>query len=203
MVKATMPDEHHSRFQPKSRFPAALLEEADKELDGLVNVLQQEGVQVFRPKNIDWYDVGGYTAAMARDGLITVGNTIIEAPFSWECRKREIELAYSGVLSELERNGPVTIIRAPKLVGTDTIYDNLGKQEDGIQDEKHSWAINNTRPAFDAADFMRFGKVLIGQYSHVTNHKGVEYLRACLPDGYTVEILDGTTSITTFNGIHY
>ncbi|KMU80267.1 glycine amidinotransferase [Coccidioides immitis RMSCC 3703] len=53
----------------------------------------------------------------------------------------------------------------------------------------HTWAINNTRPSFDTADFMRFGKVIIGQLSNVTNMKGVEYLRSVIPEGYTVEIL--------------
>ncbi|KFY63145.1 hypothetical protein V496_04155 [Pseudogymnoascus sp. VKM F-4515 (FW-2607)] len=190
MVKATMPEEHHDRFQPKSRFPGALLKQADEELDGLVNVLEKEGVKVFRPKHVDWYDAGGYTAAMPRDGLITVGNTIIEAPFSWGCRKREIDLAYSGLLAKLEQAGQFTIIRAPKIIGADTIYNDVGQLADGAGETKHNWAINNSRPAFDAADFMRFGKVLIGQYSHVTNCRGVEYLRACIPNGYTVEVLD-------------
>lgn len=192
MVKATMPEEHHDRFQPKSRFPGALLKQADEELDGLVNVLEKEGVKVFRPKHVDWYDAGGYTAAMPRDGLITVGNTIIEAPFSWGCRKREIDLAYSGLLAKLEQAGQFTIIRAPKIIGADTIYNDVGQLADGAGETKNNWAINNSRPAFDAADFMRFGKVLIGQYSHVTNCRGVEYLRACIPNGYTVEMLDGT-----------
>lgn len=192
MLKATMPEEHHDRFKPKSRFPATILDKADKELDGLVNVLQEEGIKVFRPTQVDWYNTGGYTAAMPRDGLITVGNTIIEAPFSWGCRKREIDLAYSAVLTKLEEDGQLTIIRAPKIIGEDTIYDDLEPPNGQFRNEKHSWAINNSRPAFDAADFLRFGKVLIGQYSNVTNHRGVEYLRACVPNGYTVEMLEGT-----------
>lgn len=39
---------------------------------------------------------------------------------------------------------------------------------------------------------MRFGKILIGQYSHVTNLKGVEYLRDQIPQDYSIEILDVT-----------
>lgn len=192
MIQATMPEQYHGHFQPKSRFPKNVLQKADVELDQLASVLQQDGIKVYRPDDVDWYAVGGYTAAMPRDGLITVGNTIIEAPFSWGSRKREIDLAYSGILAELASDGHLTIVRAPKIVGTDTIYDDVGKPQDGLVDGKYPWAVNNSRPAFDAADFMRFGQVLIGQYSNVTNAKGVEYLRACVPGGYTVEMLEGT-----------
>ncbi|KAF2713159.1 hypothetical protein K504DRAFT_472613 [Pleomassaria siparia CBS 279.74] len=158
------------RFRPKSPFPEKLLEGSDAELNFLADALEKEG-----------YQVGGYTAAMPRDSLMTVGNTIIEAPFSWGSRKREVDLAYSGVLKELEKEGSITIVRAPKIFGVDTIYDDIGPVQEGVQKSgkngNHVWAINNSR-------------VVIGQYSNVTTHKGVEYLRACVPDGYTVEILE-------------
>lgn len=123
---------------------------------------------------------------------MTVGNTIIEAPFAWRSRKLEIDLAYGDVLADLAANPHTTVVRAPKVDGPDTIYDDISQHEHVVDDEFHEWAINNTRPAFDCADFMRFGKVLIGQYSNVTNEKGVDYLRANIPDGYTVEMLEGT-----------
>ncbi|GJN70094.1 hypothetical protein PLICBS_004146 [Purpureocillium lilacinum] len=37
---------------------------------------------------------------------------------------------------------------------------------------------------------MRFGKIILGQLSNVTNQRGVDYLRAIIPQGYTVEILE-------------
>lgn len=37
---------------------------------------------------------------------------------------------------------------------------------------------------------MSFGKTLLGQLSHVTNTKGVEYLRNALPVGYTLELIE-------------
>ncbi|KAF2001784.1 hypothetical protein P154DRAFT_595881 [Amniculicola lignicola CBS 123094] len=187
MIKATMPEQYHEKFQPKSRFPQDVLHKADAELDQLVNVLAQEGIKVYRPNNVDWYEVGGYTGSMPRDGLVAVGNTIIEAPFSWRSRRCEVDLAYGNILAELAKEGPLTIVRAPKILDADTIYNGIENHE---KEKEPVWAINNSRPAFDAADFMRFGKVLIGQYSNVTNHKGVEYLRACVPDGYTVEMLE-------------
>jgi glycine amidinotransferase len=192
MIKATMPELHQQKFQPDSPFPEGVLQKAAAELDQLARVLQEEGIKVYRPSHVDWRKVGGYTAAMVRDGLMTVNNTIIEAPFAWHCRKREIDLAYGDLLADLAANPHTTVVRAPKVDGPDTIYDNVGQHEHVVDDGAHEWAINNTRPAFDCADFMRFGKVLIGQYSNVTNKKGVDYLRANIPEGYTVEMLEGT-----------
>lgn len=36
---------------------------------------------------------------------------------------------------------------------------------------------------------MRLGKHIIRQISHTTNQKGVDYLRAVLPEGYTLELI--------------
>lgn len=78
--------------------------------------------------------------------------------------------------------------RAPTRTGRDTIYDGNDEETGTLAGGR--WSINNTRPAFDAADFMRFGKHIIGQLSHVTNAKGVEYLQSVLPEGYTIELIE-------------
>lgn len=128
---------------------------------------------------------------MARDCLMTVGNHIIETPFAWQCRSQEIELAFSRIFDTLAQDPSVRVICAPKRPVPDTIYDGLLIQEGaGSKEDGHKWAINNTRPALDAADFVRVGKTLLGQLSHVTNEKGVEWLRQVLPDGYTVELVE-------------
>ena len=183
MLAATMPSEHLPSFRPGNPFPTSLLEKADAELAHFVSILEANGIRVYRPQEVDWLNVGGYTAAMPRDGLLTVGNTIIEAPFSWECRHKEIELAYGDVLDQLAKDPLVRVVRAPKVEEPAAIY---------RLDEHHNWAINDSRPAFDAADFLRLGKVLVGQLSHVTNLKGVEYLRSVIPEGYSVELLETT-----------
>ncbi|CAF9943070.1 MAG: hypothetical protein ALECFALPRED_010516 [Alectoria fallacina] len=188
MIKATMPEEHFEEFRPNHRFPAELLQRADEELAQFASILQEHGVRVYRPKSVDWSKTGGYTAAMPRDGLLTVGNTIVEACFAWECRQQEIDLAFANILDELEKDSSVKVVRAPKVARPEALYEGIGSRQDGA----HEWAINNSRPAFDAADFLRFGKTLIGQLSNVTNEKGVEYLQNAVPEGYTVELLDVT-----------
>jgi len=186
MIEATMPSAHVHRFQPKSPFPDTIIENAEAELDCFAAILKAEGIRVYRPPmGVDWLSVNGYTGAMPRDGLISVGNTLIEACFAWSCRSREIELAYDSILRELALEDPnAKIVRRPQETFADTLLN-----DDETRATK-PWVINNSRPAFDAADFMRFGKVILGQYSHVTNQAGVDYLQAHIPEGYTIEMLD-------------
>ncbi|KAK3950710.1 amidinotransferase [Pseudoneurospora amorphoporcata] len=240
MIRATMPSPHHHLFYPHHRFPASIVAKADEELDNFARVMTEKfGIKVYRPREVDWdNEANGYTGAMPRDGLMVVGRTVVEACFAWGCRREEVDLAFGGVLEEIqvqvvrevkekekekekeEKEGEgageedvnVRICRAPKILGRDTIYDGLLDEDENGEDQdvdvdgnidhgpcaengvvvRKKWAINNTRPAFDCADFMRFGTVLIGQLSHVTNPKGVDYLRAVLPSPYTVELLNTT-----------
>ena len=186
MIAATMPEQHQHEFRANHPFPPEIVRKAEEELDAFASLLKERGVQVHRPEHVDWHEIGGYTGAMPRDGLMTVGNTIIEAPFAWQCRRFEIELAYGRLLAKLSSNVNSRIVRAPKRPHPDTIYNTKTTETNG----HHKWPINNSRPAFDAADFLRFGKTLVGQLSNVTNQAGVQYLRSVVPQGYSVEILE-------------
>ncbi|RDA82973.1 hypothetical protein CP532_4468 [Ophiocordyceps camponoti-leonardi (nom. inval.)] len=193
MMAATMPTEHLANFKQSNPFPPEILTKAQEELDNLAAILQNQGIKVYRPKKVDWLSVGGYTGAMPRDGLMTVASTVIEAPFAWKCRRHEIQMAYTDILDDLVSRGSVRICRAPIIAGKDTLYDNAGQTDvHNGKGKGHQWAINDSRPAFDTADFMRFGKTIIGQLSHVTNRRGAQYLQAMVPEGYCVELLDTT-----------
>jgi glycine amidinotransferase len=184
MINATMPISHLHRFKPMSPFPAKIIAHAEAELNYLAAILQAEGVEVYRPpEGIDWLAVNGYTGAMPRDGLMSVGNTLIEACFAWPCRSREVEIAFSSILDSLSQDHRVRVVRRPESSFANTLLDDDGNR-------KNKWAINNSRPAFDTADFMRFGHTILGQYSHVTNQAGVDYIRQYLPPGYQIEMLE-------------
>ncbi|CUS14903.1 unnamed protein product [Tuber aestivum] len=105
-------------------------------------------------------------------------------PYAWSCRKQEIELAFGHILADLEKDPKVRVFRAKFPEGRDTIFD------DDAEGGESLFTINNSRPAFDTADFMRVGKTLIAQLSHVTNPAGVDYLRQRLPEGYKVQIVE-------------
>ncbi|KAF7590392.1 hypothetical protein BBP40_002893 [Aspergillus hancockii] len=184
MIQATMPAAHVHRFKPHSPFPEKLISKAETELDQFAAILEAEGIKVYRPPTgIDWLAEGGYTGAMPRDGLMSVKNVLIEACFAWSCRSREIEIAYSSILNDVAKDSRVTIVQRPKSSFADALL-----LDDGTK--KEPWVINNSRPAFDTADFMRFGTTIIGQYSHVTNQAGVDHIQQHLPEGYRIEMLE-------------
>ena len=111
MIQVTMPKEHWAKLWPNHPFDSKLLAQVKSELDGLAALLLKEGegcsigagrltiqainlptlgVTVYRPSLVDWGSIGGYTAAMPRDALLTVGRHVIESPFAWNCRRHEI-----------------------------------------------------------------------------------------------------------------
>ncbi|OAA72440.1 lysine amidinotransferase [Cordyceps fumosorosea ARSEF 2679] len=191
LVTAVMPPGHWEEFKPNNAFPKNIVENAQKELDNFASVLEQHGVHVYRPTEVDWVAAGGYTGSMSRDALMTVGSTLIESAFAFGCRRHEVDLGYSEILAQLSAGtSPATIVRAPRLIGRDTIYDGVAESISADAARGSVISINNSRVAFDTADFMRFGKTIIGQLSHVTNERGVAYVRSVLPDGYTLEMLD-------------
>ncbi|KAK7952845.1 uncharacterized protein PG986_008573 [Apiospora aurea] len=170
--------------KPGNPFPEDVVHKAEAELDSFAGVLQSYGVKVRRPEAVDWVQEGGYTGAMVRDGLMVVGNTIIEAAFSWPCRRREVELLHGPMLDEFEKKGRYHVVRAPAPPSPDPIFD----VEPGAP-----WAINNSRVAFDTADFTRIGRrVVVGELSHVTNQKGLDWVRAHLPPGYELVVVTST-----------
>jgi glycine amidinotransferase len=134
---------------------------------------------VRRPDRIDWSEIGGHTGAMPRDSMLAVGNSIIEAPMSWESRRKEV-LAYRNLLREYQNSG-ARWYSAPRVLDHKMLINS---------DPATQWAINNTQPAFDAADFLRFGRDIFGQLSHVTNQAGVDWLSNQLEDEYRVHMLE-------------
>lgn len=191
MIEATMPSAHVPLFRPRSPFDKLLIVKAEAELNYLARLLESEGVRVYRPPaGINWLDVGGYTGAMPRDGLMSVKNTLIEACFAWNCRDREIEIAFTPILDELAQDSGVTIVRRPPHSFANSLLDDFPQTGDAAGNATSQWVINNTRPAFDTADFMRFGKTILGQFSHVTNQAGIDYVQQHLPGGYKIELLE-------------
>lgn len=192
MIRATMPTQHVNKFIPQNPFPPELILKAEKELDMFASLLENEGVKVYRPtKDVDWLAKEGYTGAMPRDGLMSVGSTLLEACFAWPSRSCEIEVGFSSILQQLALDNNVKIVRRPESSFANTLLDSENSAHtNGNGNRNGQWVINNSRPAFDAADFLRFGRTIIGQYSHVTNQAGVDYVRKNLPAGYEIEILD-------------
>jgi glycine amidinotransferase len=191
-LKATMPKSQWQFFidHGGEPFPAHMIEAARKELDGLVHLLEGEGVTVRRPEVVDysrpystpdWQCSTGLYSAMPRDILLVVGEEIIEAPTCWRSRYHEID-AYRPLLREYFLQG-ARWTAAPRPLLKDELYKK--DYEEPLGDEP-LYVINEIEPTFDAADFVRCGRDLFVQKSHVTNDMGITWLRRHLGSAYRI-----------------
>lgn len=193
-LESTTPD-HAKWFFEKyggQLFPDGMIEKANSELDGLVKVLTDLGVTVRRPNPLDytqttktpWWESQGLYAAMPRDVLIVIGDIIIEAPMAWRSRYFEV-YAYRDILSEYFKDG-ARWLAAPKGSMSDEFYNKEYSPDKACIDGVRQFVLSEQEVAFDAADFVRFGKDIFVQKSNVTNALGIEWVRRHIGSEYSV-----------------
>jgi glycine amidinotransferase len=180
----------------KLRDPS-ILKLAGEQLDGLCTVLRSHGVKVDRPMPLPsstgvqtpFFTAKNLFGCMpARDLLLTVGNTIVEAPGSWRCRYWET-MCYRNLLNKYwEEDRQMKWIAAPKPLLVDESYNGwwaLGtdeQREAWVKEDPPKFASNENEIIFDAADTIRLGRDLFVQHGCTTNLKGVEWIRRQFPD---------------------
>ena len=189
---AMIPREHVAEVQKYHRlvggqsFSPAQRAPGQKELDEFVHILTAEGVRVRRPDPVphatpfstpDWTSAGGNAQANPRDVLLVLGDEILEAPMAWRSRYFEFR-AYRRLIKEYFAAG-ARWSAAPKPVMDDGLYINDHKRGE-------EWVTTELEPVFDAADAARFGKDIVVQRSHVSNHFGIEWLRRHVAGRYEV-----------------
>ncbi len=175
-------------------YPKSFIQAAKKSLDEFVHILESEGVVVRRPDVMDfsasystpsWKILNGFCAANPRDAFIVVGNDIIEAPMADRGRYFET-WPYRSLLKEYFKAG-AKWTAAPKPQLLDALYDpNYKVPEPG---EEMRFVITEFEPTFDAADFVRCGRDIFVQKSHVTNSLGIEWLQRHLGDEYRIHMV--------------
>jgi len=69
--------------------------------DVLSQLLQSQGIDIFRLAKVDWLQTSGYIRAIPRDELFVVGNTIIESCFALEFCVDEVADSLGNLLSKL------------------------------------------------------------------------------------------------------
>ncbi|MNE14263.1 Inosamine-phosphate amidinotransferase 1 [compost metagenome] len=164
MLEATMPEDSKDFFikQVGNGLPQSQYDTACAELDGLAEVIANRGIKVTRPDKLEqarafstpnWDAPSGLYAAMPRDILLIVGDTIIESPMSWRSRYFEIE-AYRPLLKEYFKDG-AKWISAPKPQLLDELYQSDYDKVDPLGSNK--FVVNEFEPVFDAADFIKCG----------------------------------------------
>lgn len=77
--------------QPVGPVPDWIIEETNEDLAELVSVLEQAGVQVHRPTDMDFAARDGMYNYCPRDRLLIAGDVIVDPAMQFSCRDMEIE----------------------------------------------------------------------------------------------------------------
>ncbi len=172
-------------------YPQFFIDTANQALAEFVHILEAEGVTVRRPEPMDfaapyatpaWGVDNGFCAANPRDLFLVIGDEIIEAPMADRGRYFEA-WPYRSLLKDYFKAG-ARWTAAPKPQLLDTQYDpDYRVPEPG---EPIHFVVTEFEPTFDAADFVRCGRDLFVQKSHVTNDLGIEWLRRHLGGEYRI-----------------
>lgn len=195
-LEATMPSNQRNFYQRNGGkpFPKEQVAAAEKNLGEFVHILEAEGVKVRRPDVLDhtrpystpaWSSPGGLYAAMPRDTLLAIGDEIIEAPMAWRSRYFEVN-AFRPIIKEYFLRG-ARWSAGPKPQLTEDLYNR--EYEEPANGAGLNYVITEFEPTFDAADFIKCGKDIFVQKSHVTNSFGIEWLRRHLGDRFTIHEL--------------
>jgi glycine amidinotransferase len=175
-------------------YPKFVVRPAQRDLDEFIHILEAEGVTVRRPAVTDFsvtyktphWQSKGFCSACPRDGLLVVGDEIIETPMAWRSRYFEVN-AYRPLLKEYTASGARwTTPPRPELV--DALYNRDYRLPEA--GEPIPFVVNEYEPVFDAADFVRCGRDLFGIRSNVTNESGIHWLRTHLGDGFRITLLE-------------
>jgi glycine amidinotransferase len=181
--------------QAATPFSRAAIEAAEANLADLIALLEGESIRVRRPALIDhsapyktpsWSIANGFCAANPRDAMLVVGDEIIEAPMPDRGRHFEV-WAYRELLLEYFQGGARwTAAPRPRLLDSFFDFD----YEEAPVDQAQRYVIGDQEPVFDAADFVRCGRDIVGQLSHVTNRAGIDWLRRHLGDSYSIHLIE-------------
>ena len=198
-LEATMPPEAYDFYKRNGggQFPADQVDAAREELEGFVEILTKAGVTVRRPEPVDqsrsfgtpdWQSTGGSAHTFPRDIAIIAGDQIVEATMGW--RSYYFATApFRGIFKDYFRRG-ARWVAAPKPELTDESYrpdyTHGGPVDPADPFPAENSVISEFEPIVDAGDFMRFGRDILVQRSHVTNRFGIEWVRRLLGDDFRV-----------------
>jgi glycine amidinotransferase len=172
------------------RVPSVLVDEAERQLDHFIALLDRRGITVRRPEPIDhavaaqtpdWKIAGGHASACPRDTLLVIGDEIIEAPMAQRARWFEFR-AYRALITEYFHAGARWTM-APKPLMTDALYNEPGEAP---FDFNETPLLTEAEPAFDAACFARFGRDIFWRPDLVSNAFGASWLQRHLGPGFRI-----------------
>jgi glycine amidinotransferase len=171
----------------------AIVDAAERQLDGFAELLARRGVTVRRPDPVDyavpfrtpdWEAPGGHASACPRDCLLVVGDEIIEAPMAQRARYFEVH-AYRSLLMQCLRGG-ARWTAAPKPRMRNDLYRECAELGAAPFDFADGPLLRECEPAFDAACFARCGRDIFWRPDLVSNAAGAAWLQRHLGPGYRI-----------------
>jgi glycine amidinotransferase/scyllo-inosamine-4-phosphate amidinotransferase 1 len=76
---------------PSGPVPQHIIDEANEDLNELAKMLTLLGVQVYRPTDMNFQELGGMYNYCPRDRLLIAGDTIVDPAMMYPCRNMEID----------------------------------------------------------------------------------------------------------------
>ena len=112
---------------PSGPVPFHIIDEANEDLEGLVNILEQAGVVVHRPTWMDFQELGGMYNYCPRDRFLVAGNKIVDPAMMYPCRDMEwktlAKLLNGNSVKYMPRNEDMTLDAANVCrLGEDWLY---------------------------------------------------------------------------------
>ena len=89
----------HDSPVPSGAVPQHIIDEANQDLDTLSQTLSSLGVEVVRPKQLNFQEQGGMYNYCPRDRLLIIGDTVIDTAMMYPCRDMEID-CYREILAQ-------------------------------------------------------------------------------------------------------
>jgi N-dimethylarginine dimethylaminohydrolase len=164
---------------PVGPYPESVIQEANQDLEIFVDVLIKNGVEVLRP---DINHKPAYYNYCPRDTFLVHYDTILITPQPIKSRRLDyvsLDKIFSQMASETYRycNANFSF--------TDDFY-NLG--------DPTQLALNESKPAFDAANILRANRDLFYLVSNTGNLKGATWLQNFLGNDFKVWPIEGIYS---------
>ena len=158
-------------------YPEQVINEANEDLTKLSDFLRSLDVTVHRP---DTTVKPSYYNYCPRDSVLVHDDRILATPMPLRSRKDE----YEALLPALMQHGEVMIAKFPR--NSDLYNSNCLGNPDVL-------ALNETEPAFDAANVLRSNDDLFYLVSNSGNKRGAELLQMTHPDK-KVHLIEGVYS---------
>lgn len=99
---------------PSGPVPQWIIDEANEDLEGLVNILSEAGARVHRPGEIDFVAANGMYNYCPRDRLIIAGDQVVDPAMMYPCRDMELQAYHelvdsARVYHHMPRNEGMTL----------------------------------------------------------------------------------------------